>query len=364
MLDAMSEPEQNETQSPNITEANETPRSRALEFDPADLQYRRKKDLTAPLKPLSSESSARSPLLVVLAAVILLVVVAGGVFVLAADDGSIPQGSNIDKLTCNASPLQDANVRMGAGFDYSRAWILAAGESRLILEQVDDEWYRIENGWLHKDDVSFVSATACQTLPESESPPVFADDIPLPDVLVDEGWQELLGESFAVDVNGWLAASDPSAATIREGELILFSAESLSQLAPTQSSVPATLEDAYFAFRVEWVASDLEAEVLLFFRSGEKGAYQVAVRRDGTVSLRRENGEVLAQQINAAPLNELYWVGVWAMGESISIFINGNLILEIDDASLTEGAYYLGLQGRDSSIRISRFEIRVPPAND
>jgi hypothetical protein len=146
--------------------------------------------------------------------------------------------------------------------------------------------------------------------------------------------------------------------------LILFSSGTLTHIYPVKTTTPLTLSDAYYTFRVEWVASDLAAEVVLLFRTSDVAAYQVAVRRDGTVTAGLRQGEVVTPfttQTEASPISQAFEVGVLSQGDRQVVYINGQQIIDFLDTTLTEGGYALGLQGRDASLRISRFEIKAPP---
>jgi hypothetical protein len=343
---------------------DESPKSRALDFDPNSLHVRRKKDLTAPLKPLTAETTSRPPVMIVLGVIVILGAVAFGAFWLSDGVGDENGLRSTADLVCLAISTQNTNVRMGPGYDYPRAWILPAGETRLMLEQVDQTWLRIDNGWLLKAEVSLSSSRACNELPEPDHPQLFDDDILPPPEIESLGWDELLGESFAVDVNGWSEAGDPIHVAVREGELILFSSGTLTQVYPVKTTIPLILSDAYYTFRFEWVASDLAAEVVLLFRATDINAYQVAVRRDGTVTASLRQGETVtpfAVQADAVPIShQTIEVGILSQGNQHTVYLNGEQVIRFSDATLTEGRFALGLQGRDSSLRISRFEIRIP----
>jgi hypothetical protein len=229
------------------------------------------------------------------------------------------------------------------------------------------EWLQVANGWIPREaNIELTPLTACNQLPEAAQDSLFKDDLNPPDEVLDLDWNEVLSENFASDLNEWLPQPNFGSAAIREGQLILFATQSnpTPPMFPRQALAYHPLDDAYFAWSGEWIASDLAAEMSFIFRQSEQGYYELSLRRDGLLTLQRwENSgpATLLEQMNDAALRQdRFSVGLLLQGGQIKVYINGDLLFRSLDDGLSSGLYALGLRGQNASFSISRFEVKTP----
>lgn len=356
-------PESRQPSAPTEREPETKPgESLALPYDPAAMKPVRRV-VTAPLQPLHLPPQTRSPLLiVVLSAGIILGTIVLALLLSSArrDEVNEFQAQGTSTADCILVAVQDANVRIGPGYEYPRYWILPAGASERAYERVGEAWFRLENGWLPKETVTFLGT--CLTLPETAAPIIFDDSLDLPSAVAELNWLTILEENFATNVNQWVETAGGRGASIQKGYLELSDPPVV--VYPQESPNFYRLEDAYYAFDLEWIAQDADSEAVLRFRVDGDKAYEVSLRPEGRVllMLRTEGDRRSLAQAEAFPAGPRLTVGVLNWGQTISIYLNGERILQAEDATLDGGTYALGLQGSLGRVRISRFEIRVPPS--
>jgi hypothetical protein len=54
-------------------------------------------------------------------------------------------------------------------------------------------------------------------------------------------------------------------------------------------------------------------------------------------------------------------LGLLFVGEEMRVFVNDDLRITTSDAAISQGRYHLELRGQNASVRITRFEVKVPP---
>lgn len=352
---------------PEKIDPKQTGESRALDYRHLDSDPTYDKEITAPLDPTPATSEdLRSPL--ILTAGLLLIGLAVVVLIFTnrnSSDSTTSFQPQVLESVCSFTASTSVNMRAGPDVAYARIWILDDPQARQALAQVIDEsntvWLKIANGWVKRDEVNLNSRTACNALPLDSPPQTFNDDIELPSRIAELNWNEQLGENFATDLNGWL---EPNAA-IREGSLVLYSANNQAiEVSPRHAASYQALGNAYYTLRVMWIASDLTAEGYLVVRQSEKGAYQVAFRRDGLLSLRwlptEDEVTVLDERVEAALMGDQFEIGLLHHGTALMVLLNGETHLEVRHDSPPQGFFALGLVGENASLQIDRFEVKAP----
>jgi len=349
--------------------------SRALPYDPGKMLVRRKA-VTAPLKPLEEAVRNRSPMMLVLGAVIILGMIVLAVVLAAGGEdnlGGIELGEIGASGACMVVAPDDVNVRSGPGYDYERAWIMSGGDSREAFDGFDETWLRLENGWVAVSEITLQSSSACSQLPQRTDPVIFQDDIITPDSINALAWHEILTESFATSVNGWIESADGVGAQIAEGELILMTADDGAPVTvyPADAVGWGTLMDGYITLRLEWTSAASEGvQFGLAFRVDETNLYQLNLSRDGALSLWRADADGLTQIAEAGieaedlfdeSLDMSLVLGLLFEEEAFRVVVNDEEQISAADDAFREGTYHLELRGQNASVRIARFEVKVPP---
>lgn len=340
--------------------------SLALSFDPTENPVPSEQGLSIPLQPAAEEATF-APLWLGIIAFIILGGLIGGLFLSSTQNNQGGQFQAANPIVaCQVQALQDVNVRGGPGFEYPREWILATGDSRQVRARHGTEWLQIAKGWIPKTGLQLSNATACNQLAEETSLTLFNDDIDPPKTVLDLGWNEVLSENFASNLNEWLPNEASPNAAIREGELTLFASKDNPSplIFPQKAAAYQSLTDAYFAWSGEWIASDLAAEVSFIFRQSDTGYYEVTLRRNGILILQRvENGappHVLEQANQAIASQDGFTLGILIEGSQIAVYLGNIPVVLTTDDTFTAGTYAFALRGESASFSISRFEIKTP----
>lgn len=319
-----------------------TPEDKSNALDKIPLPAREYKPVAPPTQSRSSASVLMVVGTILLVAVVLII---WWVSEMSQSEtlGMMPQ------VDCLVTANTDANIRIGPGLEYRRAWILNEGESRRATYRVGFEWFQIDNGWLPRSAVSLKNA--CNDLPESQHPKLFEDDIELPKALLAAGWGETLGENFATNANGWVKLAADEEARLVEGELILAPDV---EIAPTRDNI-LSYEDAYYTFEGYWE----DATLVFIFRRSEIGEYQLHIESE-KVYLRTFPDPKKIAEFPIAPIvpKERFLIGILSDGSTLEIFLNNQTLVSIKDETLSEGRYAFKAQGGEVHLR--RFEVNVP----
>lgn len=345
-------------------------KSRALPYDPTR-DATDEHDITAPSVAVASARSTggRSPIMMGFIALTLLGSIILAIVLTTAErdalnEFSVPDSSD---LRCFVQVEEAINIRVGPDLAYERAWILSP---EIVLEahaRTQTRWLQLANGWIYVEDAQLSPAAACDSLPVTDDPVLFQDDLPLPDEVEALNWFERLGDSFATDVNGWAAADDGTGVVVRQGALVLLTDGKQSpSAAPQDAPFTTDIDDAYVQFSVYWVANDATSRLFFDFRQNEQAGYRLVVGRDGTVQVlfaeTLPNYEPISQPLSLRDLEPTeYDIGVLMHGALISIFVNGERVQEVAHDYALSGYYQLGLQGQQATLYIPRFELLTPP---
>ncbi len=339
--------------------------SRALAYDPASAP-RHLEEVTAPMQAVSSGVKANHWLsLLIIAALMMTGAVALLILlVVGGEDNAAPFARQpITPMPCQVRALSDVNVRSGPDFAYERVWIWPAEGTRQALERFGGAWYRLADGWVPASELDINSRTACQNLPEATQPFIlFDDDIQPPREVVALDWHEQLSENFATNVNTWVGPDDAEVAILREGYLALF-ALSPERFPVVGPALAAPLRSAYYTFRVRWVASSALAETFLIFQQTDERAYRLGLRRDGLITLTArgpDENRLLARRTWPLPSDAPFVVGVLAEEQTITVYIDDDIVLTVAENPLPAGELQLGLVGQNTTIYVDRFEITAP----
>jgi hypothetical protein len=320
---------------------------------------------------LAEESKALAPLTLLWGAGLLLGLLVMLIFRLSAqgpsDQNFVPARAAQNCELVSASPL---NIRAGPGFDYSRIWVLEAGQSRRALAQNEaggGDWLALENGWVPRQAVQLNSIFICNQLPPSQGQLIFQDHLQVPASIAALDWYQILEESFATDLNGWLIPSPANTAAIREGNLVLFAfGGQTAQAYPQAAASYYPLSEAYYGLSASWIASDEQAEFRLKVRASEEGAYELRLRRDGALSLNWQPaiGPAAALDENFLPglAGSKFELGLLHQGTRLALYVNGQRRFEVRHDAPPAGNYALELSGTQASLQVHRFEILIPPA--
>jgi hypothetical protein len=344
--------------------------SRALPYDPGKMLVRRKA-VTAPLKPLEEAVRNRSPVMLVFGAIIILGMIMLAVVLAAGgedDLGGIELSGISASGSCMVVAPDDVNVRSGPGYDYERVWIMTGGDSDEAFNSFDQTWLRLESGWVAVSEITLQSSSACAQLPQSTDPVIYQDDITVPDAIDALEWHEILTESFATSINGWVESADGAGAQISEGELVLSTSDDGAAVTvyPADAAGWGDLMDGYITFRLQWsgAASD-DQQLGLNFRMDGPNFYQLSVTPEGDVGLWRASSDGLTQmsqvRVRDVEVVERMVLGLLFVGEEMRVFVNDDLRITTSDAAISQGRYHLELRGQNASVRITRFEVKVPP---
>lgn len=292
---------------------------------------------------------------------ILLAAVVVGVWAAGSEESGLAKVTVMPGLNqaCLMTAKKDVNVRFGPGYEYGRAWILAQGEQRPVLSRMGHGWFQIPNGWVSRDDIALNTAMNCARLPEAQPAPLFEDDLLPPDSVLELGWREVLGESFATAVNEWGDVRSGRPAPLGEGDLIL---ENGYRTAPLQLASEAA--DAFYAFEGFWSSGRADSTLLFIFRSSGAGEYHLKIQRGGQVQLLflpSEDESVILDSVTFSPmgLEQRFVVGVLCRNSQIEIFWNGDLVLSIQHEGLSQGSY--AFESQNGVLHVRRFESAAPP---
>ncbi len=354
---------------PNPPEDNLTGESRALPYDPASAP-RDLEEVTLPTKPQTSRGGGRWPSLLIIGAALVLLGAALLLLIVSSDAGRSTEFARqpITPVPCLLEAAAPVNVRSGPDYAYERVWIWDATNPERAYARLGVDWYRIGNGWVPAETVTPGSQNACNALPEDAVPvTLYDDDIEPPREVVALGWAEQLGENFATDVNGWVTDAEAEVAAIRRGYLALFALDNtrFPLVSPRQMAQQAPLREAYYTFRIQWVASSRLAETFLLFQSDGEQGYRLGIRRDGhlTLVMRQADGgsRVLATRA-LPPIPEApFEVGVLSEDNALTVYLNDDIVLTVTENPLPPGALFVGVVGQNTTVYIDRFEITRPP---
>ena len=344
------------------------PRNLALGYDPGRSLVRRKA-VTAPLKPLQRtlQQQGRSPVLLVVGALVILGMIVLAVMFSASGGSDFSPPDSVIDSTCTIRVDSDTNVRLGPGYEYQRGWILDAGQSRLADARSGENWFRITNGWVSRDDVLLTTEESCTSLQEFSSPQIFSDELVLPAEVEVLRWSELFGESFATGANGWVESASDSGAALVEGMLILSTIdhqpETLLTVSPQFSPNYQPLHDAFYTFDLSWISGASGSEVIFTFAKSENAAFQVVVRRDGMVKLMDMDGTELAQADSVISGSGRQIIGVLYRDREVNVFLNGQQVSSVTVDDSPSGVYTFALRGANAEVSINRFVVKIPAAN-
>lgn len=346
-----------------MPEQSDEKKTLALDYDPNREKLLRRHDVTAPLNPdnLPAPTATRSPMVLFVAALLIIVVIAAAVLLSLtigdSSDSMLTEDTNPASAACLITSPKAVNVRAGPDFAYERIWILEAQQSRQVFAQAEaNTWWRLANGWVPQAEVSPSDAEVCQALPAVESYELFLDTLTLPADIQALGWQAILGETFATDANAWLASSQNIA--LQEGALTLFGDSDTLAYAQRLDISPT---DVYYGFRLNWVASGVDAVAVFRFHQQDDAAYQVALMRTGRLVLSRVDGDntVILGARRQAVMLDTFEVGVWRLADEVVIFVDGEVVLRDVDTTLNSGDYGFGVYGQNATVQIQRFDVRI-----
>jgi hypothetical protein len=326
----------------------------------------RSKAVTAPLKPLEDAVRNRSPVTLVFGAIIILGMIVLAVVLAAGgedDLSGIELSGSAGSSACMVVAPDDVNVRGGPGYDYERVWILASGDTREALDGFEETWLRLEKGWVAVSEVTLQSSSACAQLPQTSELVLFDDDIRVPDAIEALEWHEILTENFATSINGWVESAGGAGAQISDGELWLSTAENTVSVFPADALSWGEMADGYITLRAEWSgAAGDDQQLALIFRADGPNFYDLTLSRNGDLSLWLD-ADGSHTLINRASISEGPLVlGLLFAGEEIRVFAGDEEHFSASDSGLSAGTYRLELRGENAAIRITRFEVKIPPA--
>jgi hypothetical protein len=124
--------------------------------------------------------------------------------------------------------------------------------------------------------------------------------------------------------------------------------------------------DGYITFRLQWSGAVSDDQQLgLIFRMDGPNFYQLSVTGEGDVSLWRADSDGLTQmsqvRVRDVEVVEQMVLGLLFVGEEMRVFVNDDLRITTSDAASSQGSYHLELRGQNAGVRITRFEVKVPP---
>lgn len=281
----------------------------------------------------------------------------GLVLILMMASADEEQGSSISVTdtpqACTVTANADVNVRAGPDIAYERLWIWDAGSRASVLERANTTWYRIDGGWVSRDDVTLEPRTDCEQLPSALNPQIVVETITLPDVVDELGWFDILDDSFSTNANGWLRP-DETPATVELGQLHLQPEWVIPSDAPSFTA----LEDAYYGLLAEWGGNAGTLTLRVRYTDDETG-YQIGWAQNGLIWLDRLMGETterLAVADAVFPLD--FQVGALLQGNTITVFVQGEPVLTHELEATSSGTF--ALRSSESPVRVLRFTIRVP----
>jgi|GEM_PF-4391299 len=340
-------------------------KSLALDYKPDTSPKAPPKGVTAPLNPdvvrQNRAAVDRSPLIL---GGVALMIVAGIALVIFL---SIIENDNFNEFQpmpvvevpkCWAESDSLLNVRSGPDFAYERVWMLPAEQRREVIAQTEDTlWLSLKNGWLPRDEVMLDTIEACETVPIDTETIVFSDDLQLPAAVEALEWGAVLEENFATDANEWLETS--ATLYLNEGSLILLG--DVPDRAFPARHAGDQHQDVYYGMAIEWVASGADAEVWFSFHAADDDpnrGYHVVMGRDGRLRLLAGDDE-LQTVIQVLPTTR-YEIGVLRIDESITIYLDGTQLFDLEDDAYADGGYHFRVVGEQASVQLKRFDVRTP----
>lgn len=281
------------------------------------------------------------------------------------DPGLTPELAMSSPLLCEVVSATDLELHQGASFGTVAITAVPASTVLPVYEVVLGEtgrtWYRtvwtdasgiVYRGWMVADAVGAV-AGSCPAPPQTVS--LFGNPYVNPLGLTQD---PTFVEGFDIDRRQWSAMLGGDDELVVEDGLLRFVKENsgFQVIVPEAPELSDFIDDAYFSMRVTVPFGTAYSFEFIF-----RGVYTVRITERGDVAVSLENNPSMifgSTPDDTASLSEGVTLGIHLAGEKITIYVNGENVLEVEDDTATEGLlprFRIGNRAEDLTVLIDDF---------